>query len=288
MTINTIEDSLVNLEEWYALRDKADELDKPESKFQIHWDKAGSPVVSRGVDIPAQIRRQGLQQALSRHTTLGSHCLVSGYQDDELQRFDELARWAAIYLDHVDLKGEAARDFLIVLLKNYFLEQKNHRKTVGLVGNHEGVIIEFPFKAAKIYFGHLASDSPAQRSNDESPTMASEEQESEITQPAIKTLLKACKGVIDKDTLQEKRREAVELWQQLRESIIGEKATKKSLYIRADQHPSEFFKWQRGEHFHGSSPDVDIRCVLTEYPDWDPPDDPDREDPDDFDPEWDH
>jgi len=254
MVINTTEDSVASLEKWIELRDKAAELDKSESKFDIQVDSKG-------------------------------HCLYFGNQDDELQRFDELARWAAKYLGHADLKGEVARDFLAVLLMDYFIKQTTLRQEVGLVGDDDWAVIELPFKAAKIYFGHLASDAPlAQRSNDESPTVASEEQESETTQPitveGIKTLLEACKGVIDKETLKKKRREAVELWQQLRKSI-GKKATKKALYDHFELDPSEFFKWQRGEHLHGSMPDIDIRSALTADPHWDPLDDDlDREDPD--------
>ncbi|MCZ6530245.1 MAG: hypothetical protein O6949_07925 [Chloroflexi bacterium] len=98
---------------------------------------------------------------------LEGHCLTSGSQDDELQRFDELARWAAIYLGHADLKGEAARDFLGVLLRDYFMDQTSDRQKVGLVGHDKEATIEFPFKAAKIYFGVLANLAPVKKATGE-------------------------------------------------------------------------------------------------------------------------
>ena len=272
MIANTIEDSVASLKEWVVLRDEVAEWDKPESKFQIYVDSKG-------------------------------HCLPSGNQDDELQRFDGFARRAAIYFGDAELRRAAARDFLAVRLRDYFMGQTSLRQAVGLVGHDKEAIIALPFKAAKIYFGHLASDAPlAQRSNDESPAKVSEEQEPETTQPVtvegIKTLLKACKGVIGKESLKEKRREVVGLWLKLRESITGKKATKTSLHKRADQPASEFFRWQRGELPHGSTPDIDIRSALTEEPTWEDPRDQevlrdqehsgDWKDPDDWEDPEDH
>ena len=123
--------------------------------------------------------------------------MPSGGQDDELQRFDELARYTAIYLGHADLKGEAARDFLAVLLRDYFMEQTTSRQEVGLVGHDKEATIEFPFKAAKIYLGVLANLAPAPES---------EIRTAQPTQPYIRILkskatvtMKEAAGIYDVD-----------------------------------------------------------------------------------------
>lgn len=161
MATSTKEDPVASSKKWYKLRNKAAELDKPASTFRIQVDSKG-------------------------------HCLVSGYQDDELQRFDELAGYTTVYKGCADLTGEAARDFLAVLLMDYFLKQTTLRQEVGLVGGDDWAIIASPFRAAKIYFGVLASQAPAQRGNDEllsapkaatpgtSPTNGPERSDSEI------------------------------------------------------------------------------------------------------------
>ncbi len=82
----------------------------------------------------------------------------------------------------------------------------------------------------------------------------------------IKTVLEACRGVVDKETLKKKRTEAVELWLRRRKSR-SKVATKAALYRHAKKDKSEFYAWGRGERPYRSAADIDIpRAIIT---DWD-------------------
>ena len=58
------------------------------------------------------------------------------------------------------------------------------------------------------------------------------------------------------------RQKAVEIWISLQQ--IEERATKTSIYKKAKQHKTEYYKWEGGKLPNGSAADIAIRRVLLE------------------------
>lgn len=90
--------------------------------------------------------------------------------------------------------------------------------------------------------------------------------EQPATVEGIKILLEECKGVIDKETLEKKRKRVVELWQQ-KQKEAKKISTKIALYTQAGKARKEFYAWSSGKRPDGSAADRDIRLALTS--DWD-------------------
>jgi len=149
------------VDDWCELADEAEKLHQHFPETRCQWDSTRSPVIRRGVYIPERICREGYEQAVSRYTTPGSHCGVYGDPEGSKQ-FDKIARRVAILSGCEEIKGEKARDWLIYLLKNYFLKQdRGLKERIGFVGDHEGVVIEYLFKAVELYSCEMASQAPA-------------------------------------------------------------------------------------------------------------------------------